>query len=71
MNNCLMAQRVHVWPVSGEPERFFVLSRSRPAITHIVDSNWEGGWGCSCEQFQVRGLECPHIRAVKERWPIS
>lgn len=56
-----------VWPVAGEAERFFVGSRSRPAITHIVDSNWDGGWGCSCEQFQVRGLECPHIKAVKQR----
>ena len=65
-----METEMQIRRVWGEAERFFVGSRSRPDITHIVDSNWEGGWGCSCEQFQVRGLECPHIRAAKQRQEV-
>ncbi len=51
--------------IPGEPARWFVRSKSRPDITHIVDTEWQGGFGCGCEQYQVRGLECKHIRMVK------
>ena len=51
--------------IPNESARWFVLSESRPEITHIVDTEWEGGYGCSCEQYMVRGLECKHIKAVK------
>jgi hypothetical protein len=53
-------------PIEGEPTRWVVRSATRKDFAFIVDSDWQGGWGCGCEQYQVRGLECRHIRAVKE-----
>jgi hypothetical protein len=52
-------------PIAGEPTRWVVMSESRDGWAFIVDSDYEGGWACGCEQFMVRGLECKHIRAVK------
>lgn len=60
-------QRIPVRPIPGEPARWFVGSASRPDVTHIVDTDWEGGYGCSCEHFQVRGIECNHILAVRAK----
>jgi len=55
-----------VEPIPGEPTRYLVASRSRAWITHLVDLDWDQGQpGCGCEQFQVRGLICHHIRAAQ------
>jgi len=55
-----------VEPIPHEPTRYFVKSATRPDYTFVVDSQYEGGWACGCEQFMVRGVECRHIRLVKE-----
>ena len=54
-----------VSPIPNEPTRYFVKSATRPDYTFVVDSDYEGGWACGCEQFMVREQECPHIRLVK------
>lgn len=56
---------MRVEPLEHEPTRWLVESRSRAGLVHLVDSDYEGGWACSCEQWMVRGRECPHIRAVQ------
>ena len=56
---------IKVEPVAGEADRWFVWSGSRDWVVHIVDMDWEGGTGCSCEHFMVRGVECKHIRLIK------
>jgi hypothetical protein len=53
-------------PIAGEPTRWRVNSATRKEFAFIVDSDWEGGWGCGCERFMVTGQECRHIRQVKE-----
>ena len=54
----------NVEPIPHEPTRYFVKSATRPDYTFVVDSNYEDGWSCGCEQFMVRGKSCPHIRKV-------
>lgn len=60
-----------VRPVPFERDRWFVASASRPGWDHLVDVAFhpvtavEDGFACGCEQNMVRGVECPHIRAVK------
>lgn len=59
--------RFEIEPVEHERGRWWVKSRTRKDVVYIVDADWEGGWGCACEQFMVRERECAHIRAVKAR----
>jgi hypothetical protein len=59
-----------VRPVPFERERWFVRSASRSEVDHVVDVAFEGAFACGCEQFMVRGLECPHIRAVKRHLAV-
>ena len=53
--------------ISGEVGRFYVASRSRADITHLVDLAWrEEPWRkphpqCSCESSFCHGRICPHI----------
>ena len=53
--------------VPFEVGRFFVASRSRTDITHLVDLAWrEEPWRkpipfCSCEQSMAKGKLCDHI----------
>ena len=59
-----------IQPIAGEPTRWLVQSATRPDYAFIVDSDYadEGrrGWACGCEQWMVRGVECRHIRKVKQ-----
>ena len=52
--------------MAHEPTRWWVRSATRKEVVYIVDSDWEGGWGCACEQFLARGQECRHIRLCKQ-----
>ena len=68
-----------VTPVPGEPLRYWVQSRSRNTVRHLVDlTAYDGNGECECEQFRfkfgprlnagmVPGLrtECHHIIAAK------
>lgn len=64
----------NVVPIVGEPMRYYVNSKSRPSMQHIVDLTYvEDGQAkskaaCGCEAFtchpQRKGLICPHIQAV-------
>lgn len=61
---------MQVRPIPGEAERFFVTSRSRPEVDHIVDVAWTECPGdmprpqCSCERGQAHNEVCAHIKAV-------
>jgi hypothetical protein len=56
--------------VPFETGRFYVESRSRTDITHLVDLAWrEEPWRkphpqCSCESSFCHGRICPHIIAA-------
>lgn len=56
--------------IPGEPGRFFVSSRSRPEMWHMVDLAFvqEGFSGsccaCGCEEYQCKGHVCAHILAT-------
>jgi len=44
-----------VAPIPGEPGRYYVQSKSRPNVRHIVDLTELGFNGqCCCEQFEYR-----------------
>lgn len=62
-----------VQQIEGEVGRFYVQSRSRPEIVHIVDLMWQDEpWHkphgmCSCEHCMAQNaLSCAHITAVVE-----
>lgn len=75
----LREQFPSVSPVRGEPLRYFVQSRSRTKIVHLVDlTGFDGNGECSCERFAfsmgpnlVKGItpglrtECAHITLAK------
>lgn len=80
MSNFAMSERFpEVSPVQGEVLRYFVRSRSRTKVIHLVDLMGHDGNGeCSCERFGFRmapdlakgvvpGLrtECRHIQLAK------
>jgi hypothetical protein len=52
-------------PVEHEPGRFWVQSGSRADVLHLVDADYDGDWGCSCEAWMYRSRECAHIRLIK------
>lgn len=58
-------------PIPGEPTRWWVQSATRKEVAHIVDSDYDGAWACSCEDCMVRGKECKHIAAVKSAFDCS
>jgi hypothetical protein len=53
-------------PVDHEPTRYWVTSESRPGEVHLVDSDCNGQWMCSCEDCMARDRECKHIRFLKQ-----
>lgn len=67
---------MRVRPVDGEDLAYFVASRSRPNVEHLVRlDEFDGHGGCGCEDFQFhhqpeleRGaksspsLQCEHIK---------
>jgi hypothetical protein len=57
---------VTIEPILNEPTRWIVNSSTRWHMAFIVDSDYEDGWACGCEDFMSRGRECKHIRAVKQ-----
>lgn len=57
---------MRIEPIQGEPTRWVVYSTTRKDYAFIVDSDWYGKWACGCEQYMARGVECKHIRAVKD-----
>lgn len=52
-------------PLHGEPTRYLVRSQSRPGLVHLVDTDYEGAYACSCEDHMVRNRDCPHIRLLR------
>jgi len=53
-------------PMAFERTRFWVASETNPAgPPHLVDTDYDGAYGCSCHDHQCRERECKHIRAVK------
>lgn len=68
-----------VIPIQGEPLRYWVGSRSRATVKHVVDLRSAGGLGeCSCERwgFTVgpaikagsvaqNEIECRHVAAAR------
>lgn len=54
-----------ITPVEHELTRYWVSSATRRGVQHLVDSDYEGGWACSCHDHQCRERECKHIRAVR------
>ena len=48
--------------------RWWVKSRSRPSLRHLVEIESDGSYQCGCEAFQLHtdlhGQICPHIEAV-------
>lgn len=54
-----------ITPVEHEATRYWVSSATRRGVQHLVDSDYEGGWACSCHDFMCRERECKHIRVVK------
>lgn len=54
-----------VEPVPFEATRYTVTSRGGRR-EHLVDMDYEGAPGCSCEDFMCRERECKHIRAVRQ-----
>lgn len=75
----LQGQFQSVSPVAGEPLRYYVKSRSRTKVIHLVDLTGHDGNGeCSCERFGfamapnlAKGIapglrtECAHIQIAK------
>ena len=59
------SETLRIVPMDHEPTRYWVQSRSRPDMQHLVDSDYDGAFACSCEDHMVRNRECPHIRAVR------
>ena len=63
---------MNVLQIPNEVGRFYVESRSRTDITHLVDLMFaEEIWRkpqprCSCEHNFAKGLICAHIEAVVE-----
>ena len=63
---------MQVRPIPGEAERFFVTSRSRPEIDHIIDVAYVECPGdqprvsCSCERGMAHDEPCEHIKALAE-----
>lgn len=56
---------MNITPIPHEETRWRVMSESRDGWGFIVDSDYEGGWACGCEDFMSRNRECKHIAAVK------
>lgn len=64
----------NVVPIVGEPMRYYVNSKSRPSMQHIVDlayvenGKMKHGAACGCEAFSAnkftKGKACEHIKAV-------
>lgn len=56
-----------VKPIEGERGRFFVESKSRKGVFHLVDIV---DFFCGCEAFNenhfTHGQECSHIKLAKE-----
>lgn len=50
-----------------EPTRWLVASRSRADVLHLVDTDHDGIWACSCEDSFWNGHFCGHLRAVRRR----
>ena len=67
----MMLDRLEVEEIEGEPLRYFVTSRSRVEMRHLVDLaelNCRGR--CGCEHFSIRldvqkHLTCDHIKAAQ------
>jgi hypothetical protein len=59
-----------VWAIPFEQGRFYVQSRSRADVVHVVDLAYvEDGKrktaaACGCESYQCHGRMCPHILAT-------
>lgn len=59
--------KLHVQPIAGETFRFYVDSKSRPDMPHLVDlESYRWGGQCSCENFKFR-----HEKALSELGPKS
>lgn len=58
-------------PVPFEPTRWWVPSASHPGDDYLVDSDYEGGWVCTCDGFMLGGRECRHIKRVKQLKPVA
>lgn len=58
--------------IPGEVGRFWVSSRSRPEMLHVVDLQWQEEPRqkphafCGCEDSMAKGHICGHIIAVVE-----
>jgi hypothetical protein len=47
--------KLHVQPIAGETFRFYVDSKSRPDMPHLVDlESYRWGGQCSCEAFKFK-----------------
>jgi hypothetical protein len=67
---------LEVLPDLDAPDWFWVMSRTRAGLLHLVDIAYQDEpWrtpyeACSCEAFQINlytmGKICPHIRAVRK-----
>ena len=62
---------MNVEPIPGELGRFYVDSKSRPGMKHLVDLRYRGESGndkpkpaCLCEENHIKGNMCQHIRAA-------
>lgn len=58
-----------VWAIPFEQGRFYVQSRSRADVVHVVDLAYvedrkKACPACGCEQYQCKGHVCDHILAT-------
>ena len=53
--------------IQFEPGRYWVGSRSRPDLLHLVDTDDDGVWACGCEDSFYHGNFCGHLRTVRRR----
>lgn len=67
---------MEVFPDLAAQDWFWVTSRTRPGLCHLVDIAYQDEpWrtpyeACSCEAYTINlytmGKVCPHIRAVRK-----
>lgn len=51
--------------IEHEPTRWFVPSSSQAEVEYVVDSDYEGGWACTCDGHLLGGHLCKHIKLVR------
>lgn len=52
-----------VTPISGEPLRFFVRSRTVPGLKYLVDVEEDF---CGCQDHEFRKTRCWHLRTARD-----